>query len=41
MNKQKIKEQVKNNETEKTYKIRLLREINNGLINIKTVRALH
>ena len=38
MNKQKIKEQVKNNETEKTYKIRLLREINNGLINIKTVR---
>jgi hypothetical protein len=38
-NKQKIKEQVKNNEKEKTYKIRLLREINNGLINISTVRA--
>ncbi len=37
-NKQKIKEQVKNNEKEKTYKIRLLREINNGLINISTVR---
>ncbi len=33
-NKEKIKEQVKNNEKEKTYKIRLLREINNGLINI-------
>ena len=38
MNKQKIKEQVKNNETEKTYKIRLLREINNRLINTTTVR---
>jgi hypothetical protein len=37
-NKEKIKEQVKNNEKEKTYKIRLLREINNGLINISTVR---
>jgi hypothetical protein len=37
-NKEKIKEQIKNNEKEKTYKIRLLREINNGLINIKTVR---
>jgi hypothetical protein len=34
-----MKEQIKNNEKEKTYKIRLLREINNGLINIKTVRA--
>ena len=33
-----MKEQIKNNEKEKTYKIRLLREINNGLINIKTVR---
>jgi hypothetical protein len=38
-NKQKMKEQIKNNEKEKTYKIRLLREINNGLIDIKTVRA--
>jgi hypothetical protein len=38
-NKQKIKEQIKNNEKDKTYKIRLLREINNGLINISTVRA--
>ena len=37
-NKQKIKEQVKNNEKDKTYKVRLLREINNGLINISTVR---
>jgi len=37
-NKEKIKEQVKNNEKEKTYKIRLLREINNGSINISTVR---
>ena len=37
-NKEKIKEQIKNNEKEKTYKIRLLREINNGLINIKTDR---
>jgi hypothetical protein len=37
-NKQKMKEQIKNNEKEKTYKIRLLREINNGLINISTVR---
>jgi hypothetical protein len=31
-----MKEQIKNNEKEKTYKIRLLREINNGLIDIKT-----
>jgi hypothetical protein len=38
-NKQKMKEQIKNNEKDKTYKIRLLREINNGLIHIKTVRA--
>ena len=37
-NKQKIKEQIKNNEKEKTYKITLLREISNGLINFKTVR---
>ena len=37
-NKQKMKEQIKNNQKEKTYKIRLLREINNGLINISTVR---
>jgi hypothetical protein len=37
-NKQKMKEQIKNNEKEKKYKIRLLREINNGLISIKTVR---
>ena len=37
-NKQKMKEQIKNNEKEKTYKIRLLREINNGLINITSVR---
>jgi hypothetical protein len=36
--KQKMKEQIKNNEKEKTYKIRLQREINNGLINISTVR---
>ena len=28
-----MKEQIKNNEKEKTYKIRLLREINNGLIS--------
>jgi hypothetical protein len=34
-----MKEQIKNNEKEKTYKIRLLREINNGLINIETVGA--
>jgi hypothetical protein len=34
-----MKEQVKKNEKDKTYKIRLLREINNGLINIKTVNA--
>jgi hypothetical protein len=34
-----VKEQIKKNEKEKTYKIRLLREINNELINIKTVRA--
>jgi hypothetical protein len=33
-----MKEQIKNNEKEKTYKIRLLREINNELINISTVR---
>jgi len=33
-----MKEQIKNNEKEKTYKIRFLREINNGLIDIKTVR---
>jgi hypothetical protein len=38
-NKDKIKGQIKKNEKNKTYKIRLLREINNGLINIKTVRA--
>jgi hypothetical protein len=37
-NKQKMKEQIKNKKKEKTYKIRLLREINNGLIEIKTVR---
>jgi hypothetical protein len=34
----KIKEQIKNKEKEKIYKIRFLREINNGLINISTVR---
>ena len=34
-----MKEQIKNNEKEKTCKRRLLRKINNGLINIKTVRA--
>jgi hypothetical protein len=34
-----MKEQKKNNEKEKTYKIRFLREINNGLIDIKTVRS--
>ena len=34
-----MKEQIKNNEKEKTYKIRLLREINNGLFDIKTVRT--
>ena len=33
-----MKEQIKNNEKDKTYKIRLLREINNGLMDIKTVR---
>jgi hypothetical protein len=38
-NQEKMKEQVKKNEKDKTYKIRLLREINNGLINIKTVNA--
>jgi hypothetical protein len=37
-NQQKIKEQIKKNEKDKTYKVRLLREINNGLINISTVR---
>jgi hypothetical protein len=31
-NQQKIKEQIKKNEKDKTYKVRLLREINNGLI---------
>jgi len=34
----KMKEQIKKNEAEKTYKVRLLREINNKLIDIKTVR---
>jgi hypothetical protein len=34
-----MKEQINNNEKEKTYKIGLLREINNGLMDIKTVRA--
>ncbi len=38
-NKEKMKEQIKNNEKNKTYKMRLLRDINNGLINIKTVGA--
>jgi hypothetical protein len=33
-----MKEQIKKNEAEKTYKVRLLREINNKLIDIKTVR---
>jgi hypothetical protein len=36
--KKKMKEQIKNNEKEKTYEIRLLREINNRLINTTTVR---
>jgi hypothetical protein len=35
----KIKGQIKENEKNKTHKIRLLREINNGLIDIETVRA--
>ena len=30
--------QINNNEKDKTYKVRLLREVNNGLIDIKTVR---
>jgi len=35
-----MKEQIKKSEKEKTdKKIRLLREINNGLIDIKNVRA--
>jgi hypothetical protein len=34
-----MKEQIKNNEKEKTYKTRFLREINKGLNDIKTVRA--
>ena len=34
-----MKEQIKNKEKNKTFKMRLLRDINNGLINIKTVRA--
>jgi hypothetical protein len=34
-----MKEQRKKTEMDKAYKIRVLREINNGLINIKTVRA--
>ena len=34
-----MKEQIKNNEKEKTCKRRLLRKINNGLINIKTVKT--
>ena len=38
-NKQKIKEQIKNNNQIKTYKVRILRELNNGLIDIKTVRC--
>jgi type VI protein secretion system component Hcp len=38
-NTQKMKEKIKNNEKEKTCKLRLLREINNGLNNIKPVRA--
>ena len=38
-NKDKIKEQIKENEKNKTYRIRLLREINHSLIDIKTVRA--
>ena len=38
-NKEKMKEQIKNKEKNKTFKMRLLRDINNGLINIKTVRA--
>ena len=33
-----IKEQIKKNGKEKTYKIRLLRELNNGLMNIDSVR---
>jgi hypothetical protein len=33
-----MKEQINNNGKEKTYKMRLLREISNGLIDIKTVR---
>jgi hypothetical protein len=33
-----MKEQIKNNEKEKTYKVRLLCEVNYGLINIKTDR---
>ena len=34
-----MKEQTQKNEKDKTYKLRLLRENNNGLIYIKTVRA--
>ena len=35
-----MKEQIKNNEKAKTYKIRLLREINHNLMDIQTVRKL-
>ena len=34
-NKDKIKDQIKKNEQNKTCKIRMLRELNNGLIEIK------
>jgi len=36
-NKEKIEEQIKVNEKNETYKIRLIRELKNGLIDIKTV----
>ena len=37
--KQGQKNQVKENEQNKTYKTRMLRELKNGLIDVKTVRA--
>jgi hypothetical protein len=38
-NEEKIIDQIKNNENDENYYIRLVREINNGLIDFKTVRA--
>jgi hypothetical protein len=39
-NKHKIKEQIKSNHQKKTYKVIILREINNGLIDIKNSLSL-